>query len=266
MDVTPAEQPFLDAIRSNPADDTPRLVYADWLDEHGQPAKAEYLRRAVALTGPVDVDGAETRALLAVGAELDADWRLKAGDRFDVILAECKPEYMIGTIKALREATHADLAEAKRAMYTLPYCVFTFMPFESAVDVAQSLRTVNALVDIRPSGGRDGRPFSAIRGYQISACVGTGSSSMGLNYAEERARIQALSGPRFREFVGAALEIALDHAAQQIQDERAVLAPLLHPFDVPNHLPRWRQLATTFNNPARDYFIHVTAHPIYHTS
>ena len=32
-------------MKANPADDTARLVYADWLDEHGEPAKTEYLRR-----------------------------------------------------------------------------------------------------------------------------------------------------------------------------------------------------------------------------
>jgi uncharacterized protein (TIGR02996 family) len=35
---------FLDAIFAAPADDTPRLVYADWLEEHGQPAYAEFIR------------------------------------------------------------------------------------------------------------------------------------------------------------------------------------------------------------------------------
>ena len=32
------------AIRTNPDDDTPRLVYADWLDEHNEPARAEFIR------------------------------------------------------------------------------------------------------------------------------------------------------------------------------------------------------------------------------
>jgi len=32
------------AIRANPDDDTPRLVYADWLDEHNEPARAEFVR------------------------------------------------------------------------------------------------------------------------------------------------------------------------------------------------------------------------------
>jgi uncharacterized protein (TIGR02996 family) len=40
----PQELTFLDAIQSAPRDDTPRLVYADWLDEHGQPEYAEFIR------------------------------------------------------------------------------------------------------------------------------------------------------------------------------------------------------------------------------
>ena len=35
---------FLATIRAAPADDLPRLVYADWLDEHGDPARAEFVR------------------------------------------------------------------------------------------------------------------------------------------------------------------------------------------------------------------------------
>src|SRR5262245_34947865 len=35
---------FLAAIRENPDDDLPRLVYADWLDEHGEPERAEFIR------------------------------------------------------------------------------------------------------------------------------------------------------------------------------------------------------------------------------
>jgi uncharacterized protein (TIGR02996 family) len=37
------------AIRLNPADDTPRLVYADWLQEHGEEARAEFIRVQCAL-------------------------------------------------------------------------------------------------------------------------------------------------------------------------------------------------------------------------
>lgn len=39
---------LLAAVLANPADDLPRLVYADWLDENGQPERAEFIRHAVA--------------------------------------------------------------------------------------------------------------------------------------------------------------------------------------------------------------------------
>ena len=45
-DRQPAPRPddgFLAAIRQDPDDDTPRLVYADWLEERGDP-RAEFLR------------------------------------------------------------------------------------------------------------------------------------------------------------------------------------------------------------------------------
>ena len=47
---------FLKAIRKVPADDLPRLVYADWLEEHGEPEYAEYIRFAVAYVGELAVD------------------------------------------------------------------------------------------------------------------------------------------------------------------------------------------------------------------
>ena len=38
---------LLAAIRQAPDDDAPRLVYADWLDEHGDPDRAEFIRLQV---------------------------------------------------------------------------------------------------------------------------------------------------------------------------------------------------------------------------
>ena len=32
------------AVVATPHDDAPRLIYADWLDEHGQPERAEFVR------------------------------------------------------------------------------------------------------------------------------------------------------------------------------------------------------------------------------
>ena len=35
---------FLTDIRAAPDDDVPRLVYADWLEEKGEPTRAELIR------------------------------------------------------------------------------------------------------------------------------------------------------------------------------------------------------------------------------
>lgn len=41
---------FLQKILADPAEDTHRLVYADWLDEHGQPTRAEFIRVQIELS------------------------------------------------------------------------------------------------------------------------------------------------------------------------------------------------------------------------
>jgi uncharacterized protein (TIGR02996 family) len=43
------ERAFFDRIRDDPTDDGPRLIYADWLAEHGQPDRAEFVRIQCAL-------------------------------------------------------------------------------------------------------------------------------------------------------------------------------------------------------------------------
>ncbi len=40
---------FLEAIIGRPDDDGPRLAYADWLDERGDAARAEFIRVQIAL-------------------------------------------------------------------------------------------------------------------------------------------------------------------------------------------------------------------------
>ena len=40
---------FLAAIRDDPDDDAPRLVFADWLDDYGEPHRAELIRARCAL-------------------------------------------------------------------------------------------------------------------------------------------------------------------------------------------------------------------------
>ena len=59
----PGYEPFLHAICANPEDDVARLVYADWLDDHGDPDRAGFIRLQVAISSsPGGVDEGHTRA------------------------------------------------------------------------------------------------------------------------------------------------------------------------------------------------------------
>src|SRR5262249_34567872 len=75
------EAAFLAAIRATPGDDVPRLVYADWLQEHGRAGRAQVIRVQIELatSTPADeryCDLVERQAELGVilGAELLAEW------------------------------------------------------------------------------------------------------------------------------------------------------------------------------------------------
>jgi uncharacterized protein (TIGR02996 family) len=70
------EQAFLQEIEKNPNDDTSRLVYADWLDERGDP-RAAYLRAEVTLAAvdPKSPDADEPRRrLMDARAGADPPW------------------------------------------------------------------------------------------------------------------------------------------------------------------------------------------------
>lgn len=71
----PGYEPFLRAICADPEDDTVRLVYADWLDENGDPDRAEFIRLQIDLVGePVNTKtrARRARSLLKVNG---ARWR-----------------------------------------------------------------------------------------------------------------------------------------------------------------------------------------------
>jgi uncharacterized protein (TIGR02996 family) len=64
------DEAFLEAIREQPGDDTTRLVYADWLDDHDDP-RAKYLRLHVQTVAAI-------RRLAELQASIDLPWTLAA--------------------------------------------------------------------------------------------------------------------------------------------------------------------------------------------
>lgn len=69
MSTDPAE-PFYAAIRANPDDDLPRLVFADWLDENSQSERAEYIRLTCAIARQPE-------------GELRNEWKTRAEQLFN---------------------------------------------------------------------------------------------------------------------------------------------------------------------------------------
>jgi uncharacterized protein (TIGR02996 family) len=75
------ENALLAAIREHPDEDTPRLAYADWLDEHGRHERAEFIRAQVELARlpddhpkRTDLEVAERRLLAKNCVEWSAPW------------------------------------------------------------------------------------------------------------------------------------------------------------------------------------------------
>jgi uncharacterized protein (TIGR02996 family) len=96
---------FVQAILSAPDDDTPRLTYADWLEEHGRPERAAFIRVECQLARLPDDDPrrpdleARERQLLAEHGEewagplrgLVDDWTFRRGFVEDVVFSGREP-------------------------------------------------------------------------------------------------------------------------------------------------------------------------------
>jgi uncharacterized protein (TIGR02996 family) len=75
------EQAFINQILAEPDNDANRLIYADWLDEHGD-ARGEFLRAVCALQrlSPTDEQYAQERTRLQkIGETIDAQWVAMVG-------------------------------------------------------------------------------------------------------------------------------------------------------------------------------------------
>jgi uncharacterized protein (TIGR02996 family) len=85
-------EPFIAVIEGNPDDDTPRLIYADWLDERADP-RGEYLRAEVRLAKLPAGDPTAPdlrRRLRGLRGRIDPDW-LARFDRPRVLRANPTP-------------------------------------------------------------------------------------------------------------------------------------------------------------------------------
>jgi len=149
------ESAFLEALQADPADDTVRLVYADWLDEHAEPAKAEYLRLVATLAHATEDYAREqphVSRLLALAETLPQEWRAQAGSRFKVVFySQGDAAKKVSTIKAVRDVSGGGLAEAMAVIETgWPSELLARVPFEQSLLARDTVRETGATLYLHP--------------------------------------------------------------------------------------------------------------------
>jgi uncharacterized protein (TIGR02996 family) len=108
------EEAFLAAVRAEPEDDGHRLVYADWLEERGDP-RAEYLR----LEHAVRVHRAPGADRLRVlRSQLEGDWLLavhdgKLGSDWAIVLQTFPRAKRLAVIERMRAVAGLSEVEAQ---------------------------------------------------------------------------------------------------------------------------------------------------------
>jgi uncharacterized protein (TIGR02996 family) len=117
----PAEAPFIQSIQADPRAATPRLVYADWLEEQGDP-RSEYLRLEVQLS-KCKRTGAKAkqlrRQMLELRPQIDELW-----------LAEFEQPGMMLANLTLSEAawTGMEMTEYRECNGTYGTCLYSRLP------------------------------------------------------------------------------------------------------------------------------------------
>jgi uncharacterized protein (TIGR02996 family) len=100
---------FLAAIMANPSDDLPRLVFADWLDEHGDPARAEFIRLQIAVAHG---DGS--------GFARSEELRLANEERWRIAGIHGGQYFRRGFVESLRMAAEEFVTHAERIGRSAP--------------------------------------------------------------------------------------------------------------------------------------------------
>jgi uncharacterized protein (TIGR02996 family) len=153
------EQGFLDQLTASPGDDVTRLVYADWLEDRGDP-RAAYLRAEQELARLAENDARYAQLEQAVSEQaacLPAEWLAVAGRKWDVWLLRYEPYLKISVIKVLRELCGCGLKEGKDISEALPAC------FLVNCSRAQADWARQRLVEVRYSGDPIERVQVAVR-------------------------------------------------------------------------------------------------------
>src|SRR5205814_1998554 len=149
------EEGFLLDIEDHPADDTARLVYADWLEERGDP-RGRYLRAEVELAGLSEGDpryAVLEEELRRLRPDIDPIWLTRAGKRYELLLHSYPQACKINLILRIRELTGRGLKEAKDLCESQqPILIQTGLTRREAERGRDSLRAGHGNAELRVAG------------------------------------------------------------------------------------------------------------------
>lgn len=114
------EQAFLDQLAADPGDDVTRLVYADWLEDHGDP-RAAFLRLEIGISRMTgDCPFPQIDHWAAVWQDIDHDWVRRVGKRFDLWLLGYAPDVKLAIIVLIREISWLGLGDCMKLIQATP--------------------------------------------------------------------------------------------------------------------------------------------------
>ncbi|MDY3561204.1 TIGR02996 domain-containing protein [Gemmata sp. JC673] len=215
MTTVPEEAAFLEALKANPADDTVRLVYADWLDEHNEPQKAEYLRLVAALAqGQSDIERTSPQAtsVCELGKTLPIEWKEAAAGRFDLVLFSFNDK--VQGIKRIRRVFNLGLSCAKGVIESAPNRLAVFTPFDSVVALLDQLADNSGMTLAVCGCEHPGDPPATL--FQVVAEFKPREWNYPPNPQERDPQYDKRVRASLTRFVAAALEIHQDDARERV--------------------------------------------------
>jgi uncharacterized protein (TIGR02996 family) len=138
------EAGLIAAIQGNPDDEAARLIYADWLEEHGD-IRGEYLRLEHQLS-QIPLRLAQLRE------RIDPAWLAAVTRRRKVVLVSFRPERKIEVIKLVREVTCLGLKEAKDLVESARSTIKENLTVEQAEQLASRFQGIAVVSVELPTG------------------------------------------------------------------------------------------------------------------
>ena len=151
------EDTFLSKIAANPRSNETRLIYADWLEENGDP-RSEYLRCQVSIASdPLMRNGTSaavsdaTEALMtranSLRLGLNSQWMDAVDIHFDFIIFSFG-RFKLNAVKNVLTITGLSLLESKRLVERCPAVVHEDVPLNRALELIHSVDSDFGIHDV----------------------------------------------------------------------------------------------------------------------